>query len=192
MKQLICMGTVSAAVLLLLSGGAKPAQAGDFYSSGLYGGGPYAYGSYRYDYVPSWYRSGFRGGYSAPFNGYSRYYGRATGLPYWYETSGFGPYADGYVGMRSAAERVPENIVVDVFPPDASVYVNGERYSSSGKTQFKLPTGTWKLELRAPDYDPQTVELKVEPGIGYTIRRNLQRAEQRPSRGTPGRNSRPL
>jgi hypothetical protein len=75
---------------------------------------------------------------------------------------------------------------VRVQPSDAQVYVNGLLYSNSGKARFTLPSGPWTIEIRAPGYRTERVDLSVEQGKRYKIERKLSRDE------TFGRDGKPL
>ena len=76
-----------------------------------------------------------------------------------------------------------DNVEIRVKPDNAQVYVNGLLYSNKGKAKFGLPSGPWKIELRAPGYLTQIIELNVEQGIRYTIERKLEKdLEQGPDR----------
>lgn len=110
--------------------------------------GPYTYGSHRYDSVPDWYRNGYRSGFSWSLQPSVRYYSHATGLPFWYGSPGFGTYYDDYVVKRGGGASAPVQ-------------------------NYRIK----RVDLRASDYGPQKVEVKVEPGIGYTISTTPHRAE---------------
>jgi hypothetical protein len=121
-----------------------------------------------------------------PRRGFMRYpwwfYGGYYGSPLWYRSPFYDPFYDpfyrgGFPGgeHQEKEEKGSENVVVDVQPKNASVYVNGIQYSSKGKTRFSLPAGPWKVELRAPGYVTQTIDLNVEPGIRYSIDRKLEK-----------------
>src|SRR5687768_14433305 len=65
-------------------------------------------------------------------------------------------------------DKHKENIQLKVSPKNTEVYAGGLLYSKKGSSpRFNLPSGEWKIELRAPGYESQTVELKVEPGVKY-------------------------
>ncbi|MFN3648369.1 MAG: PEGA domain-containing protein [Armatimonadota bacterium] len=88
----------------------------------------------------------------------------------------YSPYYYSGMDRESREDEVGSgNVIVNVKPSNASVYVDGLLYSSKGKTRFNLPVGTWKLELRAPGYLPQTIELRVEQGVEYKIERKLEK-----------------
>jgi hypothetical protein len=136
-----------------------------------------------------------------------RNYGRRNhhGPRWWYNRPGFYGGAFGYgagfydpfynpfnaYGSYGSFDRDQEreddrNIDVRVKPDTAQVYVDGLLYSNSGKARFTLPSGPWVVELRAPGYRTERVELTVEQGKRYKIERTLQRDE------TFGRDGKPL
>lgn len=81
-------------------------------------------------------------------------------------------YGDGY----ESPGKYDENIQFKLSPKNTEVYAGGILYSKKGKRpRFNLPNGTWTLELRAPGYEPQVFDLKVEPGIKYLIERKLEK-----------------
>lgn len=87
---------------------------------------------------------------------------------------------------RNASQEDERNIEVRVKPDSAQVFVNGLLYSNSGKARFTLPSGPWTVEIRAPGYQTERVELSVEQGKRYRIDRTLLRDE------TFNRDGRPL
>lgn len=94
-------------------------------------------------------------------------------------------YSYGYTAREQDRED-DRNVEVRVKPDNAQVYVNGLLYSNSGKARFTLPSGPWTIEIRAPGYRTEWIELAVEQGKRYRIERKLQRDE------TVGRDGRPL
>jgi len=110
---------------------------------------------------PFGYGGGFYNPFYSPFNSYS--------------------YAD-----RDQDREDDRNIDVRVQPDNAQVYVNGLLYSNRGKARFTLPSGPWTIEIRAPGYQTERIELSVEQGKRYKIERKLQRDE------TLGRDGKPL
>jgi hypothetical protein len=113
------------------------------------------------------------------YGGFGGYSGFGMGFGY-YRSPFFDPFYSPY--YYSGMDREPRedevgsgNVIVNVKPSNASVYVDGLLYSGKGKTRFNLPVGTWKLELRAPGYLPQTIELRVEQGVEYKIERKLEK-----------------
>ncbi|HEU4753911.1 MAG TPA: PEGA domain-containing protein, partial [Armatimonadota bacterium] len=78
------------------------------------------------------------------------------------------------------------NVEIKASPSRTSVYVNGILYSEKGRARFNLPAGQWKIELRAPGYLPQTIDLNVEQGIRYSIERKLEKDR------SVGRDGKPL
>lgn len=72
------------------------------------------------------------------------------------------------------------NVEVRASPRNTEVYVNGMLYATRGRVRFHLPDGTWPIELRAPGYVTQTIELTVQPGVRYIIERRLEKEGRRP------------
>lgn len=103
--------------------------------------------------------------------------------PFYSPFYSYGAFNDSYDVDRREDER---NIEVKVKPDDAQVYVNGLLYSNNGKARFALASGPWTVEIRAPGYQTERVELNVEPGKRYRIERKLRRDE------ATGRNGKPL
>ena len=105
--------------------------------------------------------------------------GGFTGGPLWYRSAFYDPfYAPAFMDRPEDSREKRhsrDNVVVRVQPESASVYVNGILYSSRGHAPFSLPSGLWNVELRAPGYLPQVVELRVEQGVTYTVERRLQK-----------------
>lgn len=93
--------------------------------------------------------------------------------PFYSPFYSYGAYDDD--GDRNQAEE--ENIEVRVKPDDAQIYVNGLLYSNRGKARFTLPSGPWTVEIRAPGYQTERIELNVEQGKRYKIERKLRRDE---------------
>lgn len=116
------------------------------------------------------------------------------GRPGYWGSFGYGGFYDPFYspfGSYGYADRDQDriderNVEVRVQPDNAQVYVNGLLYSNSGKARFTLPSGPWTIEIRAPGYRTERVELAVEQGKRYKIERKLQRDE------TVGRDGRPL
>jgi hypothetical protein len=102
--------------------------------------------------------------------------------PFYSPFSSYGAF-DGDVDRDHAED---ENIEVRVKPDDAQIYVNGLLYSNHGRARFTLPSGPWTVEIRAPGYQTERVELNVEQGRRYKIERKLRRDE------TFNRDGRPL
>ncbi len=70
---------------------------------------------------------------------------------------------------------------VAVEPQATEVRVNGISYGR-GKLRFSLPVGEWQVDLSAPGFASQSIALRVEPGVSYTIRRRLVREMAQPPR----------
>jgi hypothetical protein len=100
----------------------------------------------------------------------------------------YGPYdpffygsSFGYYGYREYREdddgfwKGDENVQVKVSPKKAEILANGIPYGKSGRAKFNLPTGAWRIELRAEGYEPQVLELKIEPGVKYKVERKLRK-----------------
>jgi len=119
---------------------------------------------------------------------YSPFWGPSFGGWYgsgrdWYRSPYYDPF---YEGSRTAdGVRGTENILVDVSPPGTIIRVNGAEYGKNGRARFSLPEGKWRLELTAPGYVPQHIELDVQPGIRYDIRRTLERDRRADPSGKP-------
>jgi hypothetical protein len=77
------------------------------------------------------------------------------------------------------------NVTVRVKPEHARVVVNGLLYSSKGKTSFDLPMGQWTVEISAPGYRTEIVNLNVEQGVRYRIERKLEKDPTQDPRGRP-------
>lgn len=112
------------------------------------------------------------------------FYGGFYGGRNWYRSPFYDPFYDGFYfsGQRyrnedraARAEEPKDNVETKVSPENTSIYVNGLLYSSKGKAHFNLPSGKWNVELRAPGYQTQTMELEVQQGQRYTIERKLER-----------------
>lgn len=125
-----------------------------------------------------------RGGWGRDWYWCSPFFGLGFGFwdsPFWYRSPYYDPYYDSYAMARyggadeERGRRGGDNVVVNVSPRNTEVYVNGLQYGRSGRTHFNLPTGVWRLELRAPGCIPQTIDLNVEQGIRYTIERRLEK-----------------
>ena len=103
---------------------------------------------------------GFRGFWGGPFGYRSRFY-------------------DPFYDRNSSDEsswRGDDNVRVSVSPAkETEVWVNGMLYSRKGKATFNLPTGLWKVELRARGYATQFVDLDVQEGVRYSVERKLAR-----------------
>lgn len=103
------------------------------------------------------------------------------GYPYWGFGLGLGFYDPFYEPYSSFNYDNPapeqsvegEDVEVKVHPSSAHIVVNGIEYGHHGKARFRLPSGTWTVVLEAPGYEPQTIQLDIEPGRGYTIERHL-------------------
>lgn len=126
------------------------------------GGGHHGGGGHHHHPIPIWWLGGGFGfggfGYASPF---------------------YDPFYDGWYGRRlyddNDGNPSGDNVTLRVKPENASVYVNGILYSSRGRGHFNLPAGEWTVELRAPGYLPQTVNLRVEQGVRYTVERKLEK-----------------
>ena len=107
---------------------------------------------------------------------YPNYWGSPFIGSYW-GYSGLYGYGTPYYYSDNDVERDAENNVrVDVSPGQTEVWVNGMLYSRDGKASFRLPNGVWRVELRAPGYVTEVVELNIVSGSRYTIDRKLRRA----------------
>jgi hypothetical protein len=109
-----------------------------------------------------------------PYGGYP-YWGFGLGLGFYdpFYDSYYGYPYDGYTPDRPEQRVEGEDVEVQVHPSSAHILVNGIEYGHKGKARFRLPSGTWTVVLEAPGYEPQTIQLDVEPGRGYTIERHL-------------------
>lgn len=115
------------------------------------------------------------------------------GPGYWFRSPFYDPYyspawdSPAYQGDRGDdRERGPSaNVEVRVTPANASVFVNGIRYSERGRARFSLPVGQWQVELRAPGHLPEVLTLNVEQGKRYTIERRLKRDQAARPDGRP-------
>lgn len=162
-------------------GGGPRAGRGDFRVGRQRGEG--RVGTFRHrdrngDGIPDRHRHGRRPNYWYPYGGFffgSAFYGGSS----WYRSPYYDPFYNGYYGdgeeRRERRRRDGDNVQVRVSPANASVYVNGLQYSSRGRGSFSLPTGRWTIELRAPGYLPQTIDLDVDQGVRYSIERRLEK-----------------
>ena len=116
--------------------------------------------------------------------------GYRWGYPGYYGLFGGYDYYGGYGGLERREDddrpfKGGDNVEIRVKPDNAQVYVNGLLYSNKGKAKFGLPSGPWKIELRAPGYLTQVIELNVEQGIRYTIERKLEKDQEQGPDGRP-------
>ena len=127
------------------------------------GGGHHGGGGHHHHPIPIWWLGG--GGFG--FGGFA------------YASPFYDPFYDGWYGRRLYGDEngssSGDNVTLRVKPENASVYVNGVLYSGRGHGHFNLPAGEWTVELRAPGYLPQTVNLRVEQGVRYTVERKLEK-----------------
>jgi hypothetical protein len=135
--------------------------------------------------VPSFGWSGF--GWPGYGLGWSSY---GFGASSYWGSPFYDGYYDPYGPGRDVVERDGEgiqgdNIEVRVSPSNTSVYVNDLLYSNKGRARFSLPEGRWRVDLRAPGYLPETLELQVEQGVRYTIERKLRKDPTRDKNGQP-------
>jgi hypothetical protein len=97
--------------------------------------------------------------------------------PYhYYDPFYFGsPYFDGR-NYRDGADAPDgaRNVEIKVSPKKAEILVGGVPYGT-GRAKVGLPSGTWKVELRAEGYEPQSFDVLVEPGGKYKFERKLQK-----------------
>jgi hypothetical protein len=103
----------------------------------------------------------------------------------WFRSPFYDPFYDtGFAGAASAA-RGDENIVVEVTPTTAAIVVNDVPYGSGGRARLNLAEGRWRVELRAPGYVTQVIDLQVLPGVRYEIRRTLEKDRTLDPSGKP-------
>jgi hypothetical protein len=115
--------------------------------------------------------------------GIGGFYGGYYGSPYRYGY--YDPFYDPFYGSyyygggyRERDFDGDENVQLKFSPKDAKVYINGMLYESKkGKARVDLPTGKWIIEIRAPGYRTEVIELNVEQGVRYGIERKLQKGE---------------
>jgi len=153
-------------------------------------GYPYYYGYYGYPYYgygnPYYYGSGWGVGigFGTPY--------ASVGLSYHSGDSGYAGYAGDDPGYRSdayardySAERDPGNpppatdtgvVVLEVFPADASVYVDDEfRGAGQRRHSLRLGRGQHRLSVVHPRYPVFTRDLTVEPGDRVSVRVEMDR-----------------
>lgn len=104
------------------------------------------------------------------------------GNPYYDPFYRTGSYRD--EDQEDRQQKGERNIEVRVQPREAEISVNGVSYGR-GRASFSLPSGAWTMELTAPGYLPQILELIVEPGVKYRVERSLKRDESSGRRGRP-------
>jgi hypothetical protein len=116
-------------------------------------------------------------------------YGFGLGFGPAFASPFYDPFYNGYyqrLDEDDDTKRGGGNIDIRVSPKNAEILVNGVRYGEKGRARLNLPSGLWKIELRAPGYAPQTVDLNVDQGIRYSIERKLEKDR------TVGKDGRPL
>ena len=111
---------------------------------------------------------GYYGGYYDPYDPYG--YGGYGG--------GYGPYGGGY---SSYSSRDDDGAVrIKVTPREASVYVDGYYVGHvddfDGVFQrLHLAAGPHRLEMRAPQYEPLMVDVRIDPDQTITYRGEMRR-----------------
>ena len=153
----------------------------------------------------------FVGAYGGPYREFSRDY---TGFRpryrdyasdygnFAYHYRGFAPrYRDyardygefAYDYQPESSYRLPEtpkgHVSIDVLPTSAQVFVDGQYVGLSYElgSGFTLEVGPHRLEFRADDYEPVSLDTTIEAGRAVTyegtlVRRNAQQSEPSPAR----------
>lgn len=83
---------------------------------------------------------------------------------------------------RPLARGAAGTLVIQVQPPDAEVYIDGQRWRSpvgDGPLEVQVPAGRVRVEIRRPGRAPFATEVAVEPGQVTPLNVSL------PERGEP-------
>lgn len=133
------------------------------------------YPSYGYPYYPYYPRYGSAyGGWVYPY-----YPGFSIGFSFGYPWYGYGPppaygYAYGY-------GRPYGGVRLDLAQRSAEVYVGGYYVGTVDNfdgtfQQLNLEPGLHQIEVRAPGFEPLTLDVRIDPGRTVTYRTELQPA----------------
>ena len=134
-------------------------------------GPSYSYGL-GYLYYDPFYYGGYGYGWGDPF-GYG--YGSGYGGGY-----GYGGGSGGYAVSRSYHES--GNLRLKIDPKNAEVYVDGYYVgvvdSFDGAFQkLGLDSGNHKIEIKAPGFEPTTIDVLITPGETVTYKGDLKRVK---------------
>jgi hypothetical protein len=114
---------------------------------------------------------GYYGGYYDPFDpyGYGGY-------------GGYGPYGGGGSYYRGGSDQDDDGAVrIKVKPREASVYVDGyfvghvDDYDGVFQ-RLHLAAGPHRLEIRAPEFEPLMVDVRIDPDQTITYHGEMRRA----------------
>jgi hypothetical protein len=140
-----------------------------------FGFGAFGLGYFYYDpYL--WAPYGYNPYYSVSVGvgvGYGPFYAGGVYSPYPYAPYAYGP-GYGYYGSAVGSLRI------QVKPKDAEVYVNG--YYAGHVDDFDgafqaldLQAGSYRIEVRAPGFEPLEFNVQIQPGHKTTYQGDLHR-----------------